>query len=263
MHRVESLPETQALKLDLSKLRSVIHRLQKASLKLDKEKHEAIFKLRKLVLRWWRHRHGHGHHHHHHHHHHHDELSARFQGLFYRIKGWLRRYHGVHGQGGCPGSEFNWHLDKENRASEHSPVALQDLPRSLNLTSDFDRILGELYNMNFEDISDVYTHSLDEDHGHGHHKKWRKALFHAIHRVHVANNKLRSFESGLISKDGIKDREWFKHLGVAPGKWLGYGATTFPGLTEAIVLDQDKNAAEHEAERLVDLMEKMIKKLKA
>lgn len=51
-------------------------------------------------------------------------------------------------------------------------------------------------------------------------RPWKK-LHEAVKRVHVANKKLAAFEKGLISEDGIKDREWYKHLGVAPGKWLG------------------------------------------
>lgn len=43
----------------------------------------------------------------------------------------------------------------------------------------------------------------------------------AIKRVQAINHKLIEFERGFISKEGIKDREWYKHLGVAPGKWLG------------------------------------------
>lgn len=43
----------------------------------------------------------------------------------------------------------------------------------------------------------------------------------AAKRVARANQKLIAFERGFISKEGIKDREWYKHLGVAPGKWLG------------------------------------------
>lgn len=43
----------------------------------------------------------------------------------------------------------------------------------------------------------------------------------AAKRVSKANNKLATFEQGFISKEGIKDRPWYKHLGVAPGKWLG------------------------------------------
>jgi N-acetylated-alpha-linked acidic dipeptidase len=41
-------------------------------------------------------------------------------------------------------------------------------------------------------------------------------------RVWHLNKKLMSFERGFISKEGIKDRQWFKHLGIASGKWLGW-----------------------------------------
>jgi N-acetylated-alpha-linked acidic dipeptidase len=43
----------------------------------------------------------------------------------------------------------------------------------------------------------------------------------AAKRVAAVNKKLISFERGLISDEGIRDREWYRHLGVAPGKWLG------------------------------------------
>lgn len=46
-------------------------------------------------------------------------------------------------------------------------------------------------------------------------------LVKAAKRVQSANKKLATFERGFISEGGIKDREWFKHLGIAPGKWLG------------------------------------------
>lgn len=49
---------------------------------------------------------------------------------------------------------------------------------------------------------------------------WKKVR-KAVKRIKAVNKKLVAFERGFISKDGIKDREWFKHLGVAPGKWLG------------------------------------------
>ena len=43
----------------------------------------------------------------------------------------------------------------------------------------------------------------------------------ALDAVLKINQKLASFERGFIHEDGIKDREWYRHLGVAPGKWLG------------------------------------------
>lgn len=72
----------------------------------------------------------------------------------------------------------------------------------------------------------------------------------AAKRVARINKKLKFFETGFISEEGIKDREWYKHLGVAPGKWLGYGATTFPALSEAITIEKNRAQAVHEAERL-------------
>ncbi|KAF8969498.1 hypothetical protein BDZ97DRAFT_1653974 [Flammula alnicola] len=76
----------------------------------------------------------------------------------------------------------------------------------------------------------------------------------AAKRVAKANQKLIAFERGFISEDGIKDREWYRHLGVAPGKWLGYGATTFPGLTEAITYEKNVTLIHHEAKRLGSLL---------
>ncbi|KAG0703297.1 Zn-dependent exopeptidase [Suillus ampliporus] len=79
----------------------------------------------------------------------------------------------------------------------------------------------------------------------------------AAKRVRVANKKLAAFERGFISDGGIKDREWYKHLGVAPGKHLGYAPTTLPGLTEAILYEEDHKLAEYEAARLTTLIENL------
>ncbi|KAG6866447.1 hypothetical protein C0991_003965 [Blastosporella zonata] len=56
---------------------------------------------------------------------------------------------------------------------------------------------------------------------HGHPPKEIKKLIKAAKRIVKANKKIVAFERGFISEGGIKDREWYKHLGVAPGKWLG------------------------------------------
>ncbi|KAF8546620.1 Zn-dependent exopeptidase [Imleria badia] len=89
----------------------------------------------------------------------------------------------------------------------------------------------------------------------------RRQLLNAIKRVRAVNDKLIAFERGFISKEGLKSCGWYKHLGVAPGKWLGYGATTLHGITEAITLDRDAAAAAHEVKRfrmLVDKLTEMI-----
>ena len=48
-----------------------------------------------------------------------------------------------------------------------------------------------------------------------------KEFIKAAKRVQAANGKLVAFERGFIHEDGIKDREWYRNLDVAPGKWLG------------------------------------------
>jgi len=85
-----------------------------------------------------------------------------------------------------------------------------------------------------------------------------KKVIKAARAVRRVNAKLARFETGFIHEAGIKDREWYRHLGVSPGKWLGYGATTFPALTEAL---EEKNLtlATVEAERLAKLVEDLAK----
>ncbi|KAF7792893.1 hypothetical protein EIP86_003994 [Pleurotus ostreatoroseus] len=80
-------------------------------------------------------------------------------------------------------------------------------------------------------------------------------------RVQRTNAKLTGFEKGFISTEGIKDREWYKHLGVAPGKWLGYGATTLPSIYDAIVWDKNATAAQHEVGRVAEMLDKIAESL--
>ncbi|KAI6135053.1 Zn-dependent exopeptidase [Pisolithus croceorrhizus] len=88
-------------------------------------------------------------------------------------------------------------------------------------------------------------------------------LIEAVARVRKVNQKLRLFEQGFLAEGGIKDREWYKHLGVAPGKYLGYGATTLPALYEAVIYDRNVTLAEHETARLTKLIEALAKQLNA
>ncbi|KAF8195605.1 Zn-dependent exopeptidase [Mycena galopus ATCC 62051] len=76
-----------------------------------------------------------------------------------------------------------------------------------------------------------------------------------VRRIREVNKKLVSFEKGFISKDGIPDREWYKHLAIAPGKWLGYGATPLPALQEAIKFEQNATLAQYEVKRLTTLID--------
>jgi len=48
-----------------------------------------------------------------------------------------------------------------------------------------------------------------------------EALEKAVERVRNVNQKLRAYERGFISEEGLVRRKWYRHLGVAPGEWLG------------------------------------------
>jgi hypothetical protein len=49
-------------------------------------------------------------------------------------------------------------------------------------------------------------------------KSKRKAVARILLEIRAINKKRRSFESGFLSQQGIKDREWYRHKGTAPGK---------------------------------------------
>ncbi|KIK63268.1 hypothetical protein GYMLUDRAFT_222344 [Collybiopsis luxurians FD-317 M1] len=88
-------------------------------------------------------------------------------------------------------------------------------------------------------------------------------LAKTVKRIRRVNQKLVAFERGFISEDGLSGREWYKHVGVSPGRYLGYGATTLPGLTEAITLDHNSTLAKHEAKRLESLVSALVETIRA
>lgn len=60
----------------------------------------------------------------------------------------------------------------------------------------------------------------------------------------VVNQKLRDFQRGFTSAGGLPEREFYRHVVNAPGVDTGYAATTFPGITEAVVAKNLTRAAE-------------------
>jgi N-acetylated-alpha-linked acidic dipeptidase len=56
------------------------------------------------------------------------------------------------------------------------------------------------------------------------------------------NQKLIAMERALMSKDGLPNREWFKHQIYAPGFYTGYGVKTIPAVRESIEQKQWKQA---------------------
>lgn len=86
-------------------------------------------------------------------------------------------------------------------------------------------------------------------------------LKQALLKVRSINKRLQHFESGFIDEEGLDGREWYRSLVVSPGRYLGYGATTFPGVTEALVLDEDVERAGYEVKRLVKALDRVARGL--
>ena len=55
-----------------------------------------------------------------------------------------------------------------------------------------------------------------------------------IKRRRSLNYRLQMAEREFLDPKGLPGRPWYKHVVFAPGLWAGYGATTFPTLTEAV-----------------------------
>ncbi|KAF8518670.1 Zn-dependent exopeptidase [Hysterangium stoloniferum] len=251
VEKVANVAAELKFSVDLSPLREAVTKLYKASLKLDEEKEEAEEQLIKIIKRW-EHKHRRHHHYKHHHghgHHENDRPGGRCGGSRWRQMS--RFVKGVFGV-----ADKHAHIKSE---SESMSMSLDPQPKD-----------------HHSDHSERHPAHPDHHpvHLHHHHHHWHpqrplserprvpRKLIKAVKRVQAVNKKLSGFESGFISEEGILDRTWYKHLGVAPGKWLGYGATTLPGLTEAITIEKNLTLAAHETERLTTLITKLAKAIK-
>jgi N-acetylated-alpha-linked acidic dipeptidase len=76
------------------------------------------------------------------------------------------------------------------------------------------------------------------------------------------NNRLTYFERGFLSEEGIKGREWFKHVVYAPGVWTGYSSQEFPAIVEALE-GKDYGSARHAEDVAAEAIRQAAKNLKA
>jgi N-acetylated-alpha-linked acidic dipeptidase len=59
-------------------------------------------------------------------------------------------------------------------------------------------------------------------------EQWRRK------KIKSLNQQLVMAERAWLDPVGLPGRLWYKHVVYAPGLWAGYGAATFPALTEAV-----------------------------
>lgn len=176
--------------IDFSPLRESISTLQSASIELDAEKDEAEKAFEELLSQL-PYRRGN---------------CKRRSGFMRHVTGWVKSIFGV--------GPHRHHTHSDRKAEVWMDYlkfdAEDELPSAFSQES-------------------MRASSLEHGHEHGHehgpeHSRPPfpiRKFIKAAKRVARVNKKLISFERGFISEDGIKDREWYKHLGVAPGKWLG------------------------------------------
>lgn len=248
--RVEEIASVQTPQLDLTSLRKSIHSLQKTSLRLESEKVKAEQELRKVIKKWNKRHSMLG------------ELEAKLRAILH----WIKSVFGVHSRHPGNGKAVEIQLPVWIHGKQGGHAEGDSVYRVATQAG----FVGEAF-----DLEPQYHNDSE----HYHSRKLLERLRHAVKRVQRVNRKLATFERGFISEEGIKDREWYKHLAVAPGKWLGmfgvtfpnkliltclvgYGATTLPGLTEALTLEKNTTLAIHEAGRIKNLVDKLVQHIR-
>lgn len=236
------------ISVDFSPLRNSIIALQTASSLLDKEKAEAEHELESLLLKW-RHK---------------RVIRRKLWKAWCKIRKALGKDCHRH------------HKDSEHSHHGLPSAKLATLQRG-ETPVEFKPRIGRFPGwMREQEGKKCGLESKEHPHK-GHFPS--HSFLHAVKHVQAVNKKLSTFEQGFISEGGIKDREWYRHLGVAPGKWLGkprllyalifrraynftgYGATTFPALTEAFTIEKNGTLARYEAERLRSMIDDLAKGL--
>ena len=192
MCRVESIASTTSLDVDFSGLRNAIQSLQKASIKLDAEKTDAEKKLKKLLRKF-----------------------ARRHFIRRKIRTGICKLRKLFG-----------------KPCRHQDASALSTSLALGLTADkafecssmrakngllpFKPRIGRAPAWAQEQREwAAETQAFDK------HRFPTKRFKKAVKRIREVNQKLKEFERGFIHEEGIKDREWYRNLDVAPGKWLG------------------------------------------
>ncbi|KAF7332141.1 Zn-dependent exopeptidase [Mycena kentingensis (nom. inval.)] len=240
---IEAVVQNTDVEVDLSPLRKSITALQAASHSLDFEKAAAEKELKKIIRKWTKRN---------------RRLKKKIRRAICRVKKALGRPFHKKDDGEDEEAEVH-HLDQHQQKCR---MAQQDGARDGSVKDRKFRVgrlpawLKERHHHQEHEYSSEMEMilGLAATHGLGPKPPFHK-LRQAVRRIRAVNKKLASFERGFISKEGIPDREWYRNLAIAPGKWLGYGATPLPALSEAIEFEKNGTLAQHEVGRLTALID--------
>lgn len=187
---------------DFTGLRHAIQKVKKASVKLDHRKVHAEHRL-KHVLEKLSHHHRHG-------------VTAKQYACsrrkFAKARTWVKKVFGV--------------VEEKEEKRESKVEFPRKWPKGAKVTPRIGRLPAWAEEQEEKKREGRHgkhhgEHKHHEHHGHGGHGRGGlRRLVKAVKEVQAVNKKLSAFERGFISEGGIPDREWYRHLGVAPGKWL-------------------------------------------
>ncbi|KAF5391031.1 hypothetical protein D9757_004051 [Collybiopsis confluens] len=233
LNQVKEQALSESVKVDLSAVKNSIRSLQAASKGLDDEKLAAELELKKVLKKWGK------------------EASKARKLRRKAWKAYCKFQKKVFGRK-CRSHRHHFE-DWENEDGPESAITMFEMVQGFAQHSGFENPLSS---------SDEHSCIERADRPRLPHFPIAK-LAKVNKRLRRVNQKLVAFERGFISEEGLPGREWYKHVGVSPGRYLGYGATTFPGLTEAITLDRNSTLAKHEARRLESLISKLAETIRA
>ncbi|KAE9399632.1 Zn-dependent exopeptidase [Gymnopus androsaceus JB14] len=268
LNKVEGLVLAESIEVDLSPLRKSIHSLQAASRALDFEKLIAERELKKILKKW--HKKG-------------SKLrklrrKARKAWCKIQKKVFDKECHSHHHS-----EEQHQRMDREEERSRISPRSENGIvphdrhahPRKDSKIQTIDvPTWHREQEERFEILRGFALHSdmqLPASLAHGDHACDKSTdrphfplpkIFKAIKRIRAVNQKLVAFERGFISEDGLPGREWYKHLGVAPGRWLVVNGTLMYSMIESLTLDKNSTLAKYEAKRLEKLVDKLVETIR-
>ena len=194
--RVEGIAEKSSVKskIDFHKLRHSLSELREASLRLDEEKARAYWRLKKALWKLQHRR----------------VIRHKLRKAYCKVRGWFgKECHPKHRHEGE-------HEDNHDAIPLVPPASIRG-----NEPVRSKQRIGRLPRWIEEQGQKSEHRGPGHKRRHGHCGYGRKEVIRAAKHVHDVNKRLSTFEQGFISEDGIKDREWYRHLGVAPGKWLG------------------------------------------
>jgi len=206
-HRVESIVASSFLNVDLSSLRKSIQLLQAKSIRLDAEKHAAEHKLKRLIKKWRR-RHA---------------RWTRFKKHVKKLGCRLAKFLGIESRKCSCRKQQSSVTTADGKVVKPRIGRLASWPHEQTEFREGHSAYGydiDRFRTNFQLISDFMLYRYPS-----------RKFIKAVKRVRTINQKLVAFERGFISEEGIPDREWYRHLGVAPGKWLGESYVVFHMVT--------------------------------